>query len=80
MFVYFTLDTFDLSSGTFIVRPNQYKIIMMYTQQKGVMGAVFQQEKEPWELAIEKMSVQVEMMMKWQQIQMNKEVFKTLPI
>ena len=35
--------------------------------------SVFQKDKEPWELAIEKMSAQMEMMMKWQQMQMNNQ-------
>jgi hypothetical protein len=30
-------------------------------------------DKEPWELAKEKMSAQMEMMMKWQQMQMNNQ-------
>ena len=34
---------------------------------------VFQKTKEPWELAIEKMAAQMEMMMKWQQVQMNNQ-------
>ena len=34
---------------------------------------VFQKAKEPWELAIEKMAAQMEMLMKWQQIQINNQ-------
>ena len=34
---------------------------------------VFQKAKEPWELAIEKMSVQMEMLMRWQNLQMNNQ-------
>jgi hypothetical protein len=40
---------------------------------KGPSEAVFQKEKEPWELAIEKMSAQIKLMMRWQQMQMHNQ-------
>ena len=36
---------------------------------------VFHKDKEPWEQAIEKMAVQMEMMMKWQQMLMNQHYY-----
>ena len=40
-------------------------------QNQSAKEQIFQKAKEPWELAIEKMSMQMEQMMKWQQMQMN---------
>ena len=42
-------------------------------QSQATNVPVFQKAKEPWELAIEKMSAQMEMMMRWQQLQMNNQ-------
>ena len=47
---------------------NSFSPLELSQKTPGTSEAVFQKEKESWELAIEKMAAQMEMMKKWQQI------------
>ena len=80
------------SEGTVTTNPtpvltsNSFSPLEISQKTPGTSESVFQKEKEPWELAIEKISVLMVMMLKWQHIQIRiakqeiEKFCKTLPI